>query len=277
MRALPLALCCCLLLAGCSALTGPAAPTGTTTPAEPTVTPAPVPETAPTVLPGVGDDGENETGRFRAVNHEALGNTSLRSRTVYQLETTSDGDPIARAITVRRVENATTMRLDFEQYRPDMAEFAIRDAELWVGPDRAFRRLELNSGSPDTERRPSERAVRQTIRPDVEPIVETLLSTPLRPDDQYTVDGETWYVLTGERDTLPEFVEVVYTESNRDVRVTARVDEAGVIRSFGVEWRGEYDGETVRAQYVVRFEQFGEATAPKPAWVDRFVDATPTP
>lgn len=282
MRALPVLVCCCCLLAGCSGLgplddPGPEPDDPGALIPEPTVTPAPVPDDGPPlVLPGVGTDGANETRRFRAVNREAFRDSSLRTHTVFQLEDGEDGEPIARAITTRRVENGTTMLLEFQQYHPGMGEYAPTDVEVWAGPDAAYERIERHGGHRVTQRPPNPADVRSAIRPDPEPIVETLLSTPLQRDDSYTVDGETWYVLTGERDTLPAFVDQLETTGNRDVSVTARVDAAGVVRSFAVEWRGEYRDEPVRGTYVVRLQQVGDATAPRPAWVDRLREATPT-
>ncbi|MFC7227752.1 hypothetical protein N0B31_10090 [Salinirubellus salinus] len=275
MRALLLLVCGCCLLAGCGGLVphdGPASPTS-----EPTVTPAPVPDdSAPVVLPGVGADGPNETERFRAVNHEAFENTSLRTRTVFQLETVDDGSPLARAITTRRVENSTTMRFEFQQYAPDLGEYAPTDVSVWVGPDAAFERVEQHGGTTVTQRPANPRDVRRVVRPDPEPLVETLGSTTLRREDRYTVDGETWYVLTGERDRLPAFVDRVETTENRDVTLTARVDATGVVRAFVIEWRGEFRDEAVCGTYAVRLQQVGDVTAPRPTWVERLHEATPT-
>lgn len=275
MRALPLALLACCLLAGCAAL--PAGLPGDTPEAgvDETVTPAPVPDdNVPDVLPGVGDDGANESARFRAVNRERLGDGSLRARLVHQVEG-PDGELLARSIEVNRVENESTMLLQFERNRRGAGEHGVVEAAVWVGPERAFRRLVRRNGEETLERRPVPSRIRELVRPDADAMVEALQSTDLRFDERTTVDGRPRYVLTGERETVPRVARRVGTEANRDVRVTARFDAAGVLRVLRVEWRGEYRNETVTATFVARFDRFGEATAPRPAWVDRVPTSTP--
>jgi hypothetical protein len=274
-RALPLALLACCLLAGCAAL--PAGPPrdAPETGVDETVTPAPVPDKdVPDVLPGVGDDGANESARFRAVNRERLGDGSLRAQLVHQVEG-PDGGLLARSTEVNRIANESTMLLRYERNRRGVDEYGVVDAEVWVGPERAFRRLVRKNGEERLERRPEPGRIRELVRPNAGAMVEALLSTDLRFDERTTVDGRPRYVLTGERETVPEVVRRVGTEANRDVRVTARFDEAGVLRVLRVEWRGEYQNQTVTATFVARFDQFGEATAPRPAWVDRFPTSTP--
>jgi len=273
-RALPLALLACCLLAGCAAL--PAGPLGDTPDGgvDETVTPAPVPgEGVPELLPGVGDDGADESARFRAVNRERLGNGSLRARLVHQVEG-PDGELLARSVEVNRVENESTMLLRYERNRRGAGEYGVVDAEVWVGPERAFRRLVRKNGEESLERRPGPGRIRELVRPDADAMVESLLSTDLRFDERTTIDGRPQYVLTGERESVPAVARRVGTEANRDVRVTARFDDAGVLRVLRVEWRGAYRNETVTAMFVARFDRFGEATAPRPAWVDRFPTST---
>jgi hypothetical protein len=281
--ALPVLCCVCVLLAGCSALgPAPVAAPSADSPTD-TVTPAPIPgERVPHVLPGIGEDGSNETRRFRTVNAEVLGEGSHRARTVYQLETVEGGRVLARTVEQVRVENDTTMRLDYDGYGPDVAAYAVREASVWAGPNGAYRQIRYADRGEETERWNETGDARRVVRTDPEPLVETALDADLQPTDRYEVDDGTRFVLAGPLDRPPRTFAYVELADPRDADLTVRFDERGVVRAYVLEWRGTYEGREVVATYAVRVGQLGDAEAPRPAWVERFQTrtanaTTPTP
>lgn len=97
-------------------------------------------------------------------------------------------------------------------------------------------------------------------------------AVPTRVTGETTLAGTPVFRLENEADrpfsdaTFPGGVESVH-----DVSFVALVDGDGLVRSLDLRYAGTVDGEAVRVEWTLRYEDVGSTTVRRPAWFDRTV------
>ncbi|HKJ58806.1 MAG TPA: hypothetical protein VKA37_06235 [Halobacteriales archaeon] len=95
-------------------------------------------------------------------------------------------------------------------------------------------------------------------------------AVPTRVTGETTIAGTTVFRLENEadrpfsNDTFPGRVDSVH-----DVSFVALVDGDGLVRSLDLRYAGTVDGEAVRVNQTIRYEDVGSTTVRRPAWYER--------
>jgi len=106
--------------------------------------------------------------------------------------------------------------------------------------------------------------------------VTTLFSdVPTRVTDVRTQDGTTVVALAGKGATDDTFAKVG-TGPVGNVTVRAEVTESGVVRSLDLSYVTFVNGQSVRVEWTVRYDDVGATAVERPPWFDRAVGANAT-
>jgi hypothetical protein len=270
------ALAALLVTAGCSGL-GPVSGDGTATSS---LTPVPIPESddREELAPGLTADGV-ESPEALADGHAA----SLSNRS-YQLA-------VNRTV---RYENGTLR----EQLLLDLSVAADRsyvvetgtagpEAPVFLGtpPARAVfwsngsvyaRQLTRDNETTYTEFQPTDGAGTWRYWARTVPfggqlasprgfIETTFASVPVRITRRVPAGETVTYWVAGNQATGP----LSDVSDPQAVDLRARVTTSGLMRSLTLSYVGTMDGETVTVRWTVRYEDVGNTTVERPAWIDR--------
>lgn len=97
-------------------------------------------------------------------------------------------------------------------------------------------------------------------------------AVPTRVTGETTLAGTTVFRLENEasrpfsNDTFPGRVDSVH-----DVSFVALVDGEGLVRSLDLRYAGNVDGDAVRVERTIRYEDVGSTSVRRPAWYERTV------
>jgi len=262
------ALVVALPLSGCNAVPGGDDPSA------PTATPAPVPTdgrdsgataAAPTVAPGVDERGVVSAVDLAAAHREALLSTTF-TRSVEEIIRGPNG-------TLRRTNRTTRAEFDPIAYRYVRNQSAVEGYpvqsfatrfELWSNDSRAVSRV-VRNGSVSYR---SDRAVAfgeaVTSITGNEAIIRLFSAFEFRVDS--TEDG---YRLRSTRLLdARNFPVPMLTEDVSNATMTARISEAGVVRSYRVAYDATLRDRRVRIVERAEVRALGETTVERPGWYD---------
>ncbi len=259
MRRAALALVALLALAGCGAAP---APQGTP------VTPAEVPEAPSTteaapveLAPGLGPDGVTNPVRLADAHAAVLAD---RSFTVHQTTTRRypngtvrlRSDRVVRMGADRRRFLAVSTRQSRAEYDWRLEQYANGSHVLRKTTAGAHTRYSVLRGPDGTPRGPlSLFPENATNRGGVSRLLGLL---DARITGSRTEDGRRLYDLSVDGDGPPWLEEL---------RMTATIDERGLVRSYAVSYVVTRDGRRVRVTVEFSVTRIGSTTVPEPSWV----------
>jgi hypothetical protein len=97
-------------------------------------------------------------------------------------------------------------------------------------------------------------------------ITRTFSAVPTRTTDRIADGNHTVYRVVGTRATAPIELDV---DDPREVRLSATVTAAGLVRTLDLSYVGTADGETIRVHRSFRYERLGNTSIGRPRWVGR--------
>ncbi|WP_424003773.1 DUF7537 family lipoprotein [Haloarcula salina] len=264
MRWLSAALLACLLTtAGCSALVGPDQAEQTT------VTPAPVPTAGASEAdppPGVTRDGLHSVSRLSVAHRAALENTSYTLREEYRaFGIDDDGSESARRAATIAVASPTRYRDEMVQMRTTANGTVVRfEQSTYADGTRWYERrddgtVEYRHGRLEFTR--DKFAARTAFYLGRYGVVDQSETTVV------VRNGTRLYRIRGTGGEVPS------TERLERYRIELLVGPDGLVRRFEVRYRTESDV----VSYRFRYEDVGETTVPRPAWLENATNESGSP
>jgi hypothetical protein len=269
-----------VVLAGCPGLTG-----GSTTT---TATPAPVPADV-TYPPGVGPDGVVDAERLADIHSDGV---DERSYTLVSTRTVRAADGDLRSlldVTVRLGADRSyhaTARTDGTD-GPVFLGLPPARGEFWSNGSVYARALDRDGGRTVNRFRPPDDFAasweywRSTVAfgggasYDDETLRSLFASIPTTIDRNDTGNGTVVYRLTGDSARQDDFAKVgAGPVSNVSFAATLTAD--GIVRGFDLAYEREVDGEPIRVEWTLRYEDVGSTTVDRPDWVERVLDRNGT-
>jgi len=97
-------------------------------------------------------------------------------------------------------------------------------------------------------------------------ITRTFSAVPTRTTERVADGNDTVYRVVGTRATAPIELGI---EDPRDVRLSATVTAAGLVRTLDLSYVGTVDGEVIRVHRSFRYERLENTSVDRPGWVGR--------
>ncbi len=267
-----------VVLAGCGAVdtaSGPGQPTTT-------LTPAPVPEErgpdgGRLIAPGLSTRGVFDADALVEGHRTTLterGFALTRNRTVVRPNDTASRRPL-NTVGVRIVVAPGADSYHLTRVERSVREWPFVDTYALIGvwysepvvrnrfvdEGRVARYWGQNQAASDGPVRDLTQV--RSARPDLEAV-------DLRVVGNRTVDGVRVFRLRGERFEDPdELVTPPLLSDPRNVSMTVRIDERGVVRSYSLSFEATFGGGPVRVRRTYRITDVGTTTVDRPAWVTR--------
>lgn len=297
-----LAVATAVVLAGCAGLAADPAPTETITPAPvPEDTPTPSTPPPPSLAPGVTAGGVEDVDRLAAAHRAALGNRS------YTLVVTASivGDaganwtgyePRQEGGRVLLLSTRRVVRVDAGGF--PRSEVGGVDGRLSSGLPEAFGIGAARVGPPATAAVWSDgttsylRTVGDgrvtyaigTARAAASTSLDPTAMDLLRPRFEAVPTSAAPMSTAGRRVIVSGFATDVATPAlvtagapvaePRDVALTARVSDAGLVLEFDLRYRATLDGRPVAVRVSLEIRDLDATTVGRPAWIDEAENAT---
>lgn len=249
--------------AGCSALAGPSTPTESVTPAPvPTIESTPTPE--PTLAPGLTPRGVQDPDALADAHVEAIHGRSYVWR-MEEFRSTRRDSSVANANRSKtlRVEDERryrygTDRRELGRHGDDRYQFNFTE---YAEGDRSYRRYyELGATRPTFEDSAAANAS-HVYGGHATGRITLFLDLPEATVVERERDGQRYYRVTGDLDAIPAVGGVT------NGSVTATVTPEGFVRTLDATYRRAVRNRTQRVTYSYAYENVGNTTVERPAWV----------
>lgn len=270
MDRMAVALLACVVLAGCSGVTGVDRPDETVTPA-PVGTPPPTPAEMETLPPGVTGNGVENAGALVAAHRAALGNQSHTWRDRYVRNGSNpDGGDDLDVYHRLRVENGTTYRYatNHRTIWRDGRQRHLGNYTEYADPSGEYLRYErLDSETQFRRSRPTTNGSADKGR--AASAIGRFLDVQSGSVAVTRVDGERYYRVRGETPTF------VVAQPIHNYTATALIRPDGFVRSLAVSYQLGRPGQLQSIRYRFEYDGVGTTTVDRPSWVSaRWGDST---